>query len=309
MNRAVYRHPPFESGETEKGFRDSIIAETFLQLFQKSPKTPSACRIAVVTNDKLLSEYTRACTRDAKNVRVLYSISELESLINTLVSEVTEEFVAELEDKAKKYFFEEENQDCLFYKEKIRARINSSYKQELEKIPREGLLRENGTWWINPPVFAKKEQRRLFYMTPILVKAKLFKFESATSSISDVSSLGLNAAQLHTTPSFELYPKSSFSNIGQKYLHLLQNDTLQNPSQFPEPSFSSIGIPSVDFFGEQSTLLNRAGTQQNISRKVKVSDGQSRFEIHWSANITQKKRLTVPRIDKIQFVSTKWDEE
>lgn len=309
MNRAVYRLPPFESGETEKGFRDSIIAETFLQLFRKSPKTPSVCRLAIVANDKLLSEYTRVYTKDAKNVRVLYSISELESLINTLVSEVTEEFVGELEEKARRYFFEEENQNCLFYKEKIRAKINSSYKQELEKVPREGLLRENGTWWINPPVFLKKESRRIFYMTPILVNTKLFRFESSTSDISNILLLDSDADQLHAAPSLGSYPRLSFSSIGQSFLNLGQNDTLQNPSQFSGASLSGIAMPSVDYFGEQNTFPNRSGTQQNISRKVKVSDGQSRFEVHWSANITQNKKLTVPRIDKIQFVSTKWGEE
>jgi hypothetical protein len=40
-----------------------------------------------------------------------------------------------------------------------------------------------------------------------------------------------------------------------------------------------------------------------------MGKGQSKFEIHWSVNITPTKKLTVPRIDKISFVSTTWDEK
>jgi hypothetical protein len=42
---AAYRKPPLKDGETEKGFRDRIIVETFLQLVDDSPKTPTICRI------------------------------------------------------------------------------------------------------------------------------------------------------------------------------------------------------------------------------------------------------------------------
>src|SRR5262249_30705270 len=42
IKRAVLRHPPFEAGDKEKGFRDAIVLETFAQLHQNlrvCPKT------------------------------------------------------------------------------------------------------------------------------------------------------------------------------------------------------------------------------------------------------------------------------
>lgn len=39
---ACYRRPPFEDSEREKGFRDSLIVETFLQLVENSPKRERA---------------------------------------------------------------------------------------------------------------------------------------------------------------------------------------------------------------------------------------------------------------------------
>jgi hypothetical protein len=42
---------------------------------------------------------------------------------------------------------------------------------------------------------------------------------------------------------------------------------------------------------------------------VDVATGSSLFEVHWSVNITQRKKLTKPKIEKIQFISTKWNEK
>ena len=40
---ASLRAPPFQAGETEKGFRDAMILETFLQLVEAAPRTANAC--------------------------------------------------------------------------------------------------------------------------------------------------------------------------------------------------------------------------------------------------------------------------
>ena len=256
IQRAVYRQPPFEPGEKEKGFRDSLIAETFLQLVKQSPATPSICRLAVVTADGLLAAFVKESTKEARNVRVLSNTSELESLINTLVSQVTEEFVADLSEKARKYFFEKENDASLYYKEHIRDKIMESYGQELGDIPKEGLLRENGTWLISVPVFVKKERQRVFWITPIDVEAKLSKYE---------------------------YPEP--------------------------PTLPSLGLKQPSTGVEQRYGLRGFGLLTDSPKKVEVASGQSSFEIHWSVNITQSKKLTSPSIDKIQFISTKWGEE
>ncbi|TKJ37725.1 MAG: hypothetical protein CEE38_06535 [Planctomycetes bacterium B3_Pla] len=297
MNRAVYRLPPFELGENEKGFRDSIIAETFLQLTRKSPATPAACRLAIVTNDKLLAEYLRASTKKAKNVRVLNSTNELENLINTLVSKVTEEFVEELKDKVEKFFFENENQACLFYKENIQDKINSSFAQKLGAVPNEGLLRENGDWRISSPVFVKKKGRRLFYMTPIWVDAKLFKLESQSPKLFDFTSLASDALQSYTTPAFGLFPNPSLSD----QLPTPRSSGFSGLSIFPSSPSPRLNI------GQSSSVSDPWGTLRDSLEKVEVTNGQSMFEVHWSANITQNKRLTVPQIEKIEFVGTKWD--
>ncbi len=258
IKRSVYRHPPFEPGEKEKGFRDSIIAESFRQLVQQSPTTQSICRLVMITDDNLLAKYILDITKDSKNVKVLSTINELESLINTLVSEVTEEFVTDLSEQAKKYFFDKGNKESIYYKENIRDKTMEQYGEELKATPKKGLLRENGTWWISEPVFIKKEKQKLYWITPMRVEARLYKYEIPETYSSGL--FGLAAAAL---------------NI------------------------------EVEQRGMLPTLAN-IGSQP--PKKVEIGIGQSKFEIHWSVNITPSKKLTAPRLEKISFVSTTWDE-
>ena len=180
ITRAVRRDPPFEAGDNEKGFRDCLIAQTFFQLVRDSPTTPGHCRLAVVTSDKRLAEYVREETNEAKNVRVLGSVDDLESLINTLVAEVTEEFVSELKSRVQTFFSEEEKESGLYYKEGLRDRLTEEFGHELEAVLNEGEHRENSAWWIDAPVFNRKERQRTYWITTITVDAKLFTYQHPT---------------------------------------------------------------------------------------------------------------------------------
>jgi hypothetical protein len=197
INRAVYRLSPFEPGDKEKGFRDSLIADTFLQLVSQSPTTPSICRLAFVSNDGSLSEYVNSTTNEAKNVRILSAVSELESLINTLVSEATEEFIADIKERITNYFFETENKTGLFFEEKINDKIRESYSEKFNWVPDIRFERENGPWRIEKPIFVKKERQRTFWMTPISIDATLYKYDYPpipTPSSSDIT-LGASSAR------------------------------------------------------------------------------------------------------------------
>src|SRR2546426_7248284 len=66
---AAYRRPPFKDGETEKGFRDRIIVESFLQLVRSEEHTSElqspcnlVCRLLLEKKKKIennFSERTR----------------------------------------------------------------------------------------------------------------------------------------------------------------------------------------------------------------------------------------------------------
>ena len=255
ITRAVRREPPFEAGNTEKGFRDCLIAQTFFQLVQDSPTTPGHCRLAVVTSDERLTEYVREETNEAKNVRVLGSVDDLESLINTLVSEVTEDFVSDLKAQAEPFFFEEEKKSGLYYKEELQDRLKEEFGHELEEVLNEGERRENGTWVISAPLFNRKKLQRTYWITTISVDSKLFKHQRPPVPASS-EPVGLaNLARMATAISLE--------------------DILLGSHQRPE--------------------------------KQEIRAGRTKFQVHWSVNITQSAHLTSPRIDKLEVLGTEWD--
>jgi hypothetical protein len=290
INCSVFRKPPFDPGGKEKGFRDSLIAESFFQIVHESPATPSVCRLAFVTNDELLARFLTEGTNESKNVRILSNVGELESLINTLVSQVSEEFVAEWSEKAMKYFFQKDDLSTLYYRAKIREKIAEQYKKELLQVPKEPLMRESGTWWIAKPVFVKKDGQRIYWSTPIEIDAKLFRFEFPQPTASAVGTMDIGGTIFPTATLGDIFAQRNKppASLTLTLAEALAGNPLRNVS-------GGGGF-------EARTLLVSGPT------KVEVGSGKSFLEIHWSVSITQTRRLTSPRVEKIQFVSTKWSE-
>jgi hypothetical protein len=69
--KSVFRLPPFDVGESEKGFRDAILVETFCQLVKTLPKTPAICRIVLLSSDELLLEAATNRLHDRNNIFLL----------------------------------------------------------------------------------------------------------------------------------------------------------------------------------------------------------------------------------------------
>jgi hypothetical protein len=159
IHAAAYRNPPFEVGEKEKGFRDALVAESFLQLLAASPKTPSLCKVVLVTSDELLTRAVKERIADSSNASVLANVEELKGLINTIVSNVGEEFIAQIKPKADKLFFvSSDDKEAVFYKDKIRERLGEKFIAELQAQPQGTTFRDNGKWLIHLPNFSKKRR-------------------------------------------------------------------------------------------------------------------------------------------------------
>lgn len=194
IGQAVQRLPPFESGTKEKGFRDAIAAECYLQLIESSPKTATKCLIVFVTEDKLLTEAVEARIQGNSNCRVLAGLEELNNLINTLCSEVDEAFVEAFRKKAGVMFFTDQtNKDALYYKEKIRDRLKSEFSAELEKMPDGVSDREVVGWQIAAPKFLKKEGQRMFWATRITQNVNLFRTNQTLADMAALAEPGLRA--------------------------------------------------------------------------------------------------------------------
>lgn len=175
--KACNRVPPFEDSEKEKGFRDSLILETVLQLIESSPTAKSICRIIFITNDKLLQDAFVNNTKEIANVKLLTSLDELESLLNVLSSETTEELINLIIEKAADLFFRSDKsnrEDTIYVKENIHKKIMEKFSDQLNNFPTEANKRENNTWWISKPVFLKKINQRIHFKTVITIDAMAY---------------------------------------------------------------------------------------------------------------------------------------
>lgn len=289
---SAFRYLPFDRGEKEKGFRDAIIAECFAQTITESPSSPSACRIAVVTGDGLLAETMKSRTKDCKNVRILRSLDDLQSLINTLVSSVTEEFVASFRDPAERLFFSTNSQDGLFYKEKIREDINRRFDAKLRETPRGADSRENGTWTIVTPSFVGKSGQRIVWRTSIKVEATAFK-------INTPEGLAFGYPTHFGDPLFSqtVIPSSPvFSSEG-----LIIGDEVLRPygglvyGGFAEPKLT---------IGDTPILANTIVTP--AANKTPFARGHTLFHVTWSVTITTTGKLSRPKIELIEWKETLW---
>ena len=275
IHNSAFRKSPFDPGEREKGFRDAVIAETFLQIVKDSPTTPRICRIALVTADDLLGRGISEQTSTATNIRIVKSIDDLKSLINTLVSAVSEEVVARIKEQAAKYFFVPKQEDTLFYTGKVRQCIYEKFKKELDEIPKGADRRENGTWYISPPGFLKKEGQKVTWVSPIEVEANAFKRERQ----SDIWDTGLKIP----TSSFQLaIPPPPTTATGLIFQPALQGATAEN--------YSSI-----------LTGLLGGGPEKMIAQ------GRTHFEVTWSHLLSTNQKFRSPRIDDLRFVKTTWE--
>lgn len=269
ISRSIKREPPFEANEKEKGFRDSIIAHSFLHLHKNSPSTPNICLLALISEDQRLIDYVTELTVGSKNVRILSSLDQLESLINTLISTIPENLVADLAQKAGKLFFEQEDTKSFYYKENIREKIQDTYSNELSNTILSGYLRNEKTWWILEPIFIKKERQRIHWITTVEIEFEIYHFERIDTS--QDSLFGSQQTLSTQSPNKEI--GKGISNLN---------------SLSPPPATPSLGLG----------LLGRTLSQ----KKIVDFTGKEKFEIHWSTTLSRTRHLTGPKLEKILYI-------
>jgi hypothetical protein len=174
---AVKRVPPFERGEKEKGFRDALIAEAFLQLC--SDHAEEHHLIVLVTNDDLLRQAVEESI--PANARVVRDLAGLETLINTQDGALDEAFIKELLPLARRLFCSIDDKTGIFYTKRVKERIKKELGKELDALP-SGVSgrRCNQRWLIGQPVFLTKRGYLIHWRSTItltyVVKQKLRRF-------------------------------------------------------------------------------------------------------------------------------------
>jgi hypothetical protein len=288
ITAATYRLPPFSTGEKEKGFRDAIIVESFLQLVADSPKTPKVCRVVLITSDELLMQAVKERISSLPNASVLSSIEELKGLINTLISNVGEEFIATVKPKAARMFFvTSAEQDTLYYKEKLDDQIKKKFKSELTKHPEGTTFRSDGTWFIGKPNFSRKDGKRIYWTSRIEIETE------AGRNLSE----GPEASTPTQPPGKAIQQGQQPISVGSLMRNPLWMEALQK---------------SIRKFQEQT---EHGGLAQGLwdlynpekVGKVLMYKGRDVYEILWSTEVTVARELKKPVIEDIKHVEIKWE--
>jgi hypothetical protein len=279
---AAYRKPPFQDGESEKGFRDRMIVECFLQLVDVSPRTAKTCRVVLVSGDRLVAQAVEAQTVGSTNTRVLATLEELKGLINTLVSQVDEEFLASLKPKAQKFFFIPKEKSTLLYKESIREKLEAKFATELASPPLGASSRKNGTWLINEPNFVKKTGRRIQWTSRIEIEAEAFRlrYKSSAYSYSQVNSL---AALTGASPSQGV------------------NIFAQNPGYISIGGTAQLSSLAKPELGSYAATYEDGGS-------ITSHKGLDIYEAIWSADVTTTRDLRRPTVDELRHVGPTWEQ-
>lgn len=279
INDAAFRRPPFEKGDREKGFRDSVVIETFIQLVDDSPTTPTVCRIVLLSGDNLLSEAAQSRTAQRSNVRVMASLEEVKGLISTLIAAVDEKFIAKIQPKANTYFFEKSNQDSLVYKENLLGKIKDKFSAELSALPPRATTREVGKWFVSPPRFVNKQGQRIYWATRISIESKATRFES-TQPI--YTGLGLALPYLPSSTTEE-----------QEALNLL------GLGELSEKPVSTVITPATG-------LATLSSDPPSLVKAI-VVNGKTEIEVEWNVSVSVAQRFSKPKIESINFIETVWD--
>lgn len=288
IQNACNRNLPFSDGDSEKGFRDAMIAETFLQLVDTITESQPTCRIALVTGDAKLHDHAEGCTRHNKNVKILFSLDELQGLINTLTSEFSEEEIKEYQSLSSNYFFNPRNQNCLYYKNNLNDQLNTTYQKQLTECPPiTGLTRKNIKYIICNPQFVKKAGKRVSWTTKIEVAFEILKNE--LNQYIPLFSMATNDFLTPPNQGQKIYTSPSASNL---------LGTSNTSSELSSLFDSSIAFPL-------STQSSNFITSQPPN--VIVTKGKTIFEIKWNVNIDKNNELTQPHIESINYIDTYWE--
>jgi hypothetical protein len=280
---AAYRRPPFQLGEKEKGFRDALILETFLQIVASSPTSRSVARLAFVSDDQLLRDATQARLGTATNVHLLESIDALKSLINTLGSAVDEQFIAAIRPRAAEVFFRSRDESTLYYKAAVGVALEQTLAAEAIKLPAGADKYAIEKWTIGSPGFVKKQGQRIHWTT---------RFEARLKALKS----GVAAAWLQTSGrAFQ------FSSL------LPEQDILQGSAFIASPFVSGAAAgaaiqnaPAARYYQNLTPALGSASNDQLVDY------GTARLDVSWNLAVTMSGALTKPRFESVKFIEAVW---
>ncbi|PLZ00056.1 hypothetical protein CY652_22960 [Burkholderia sp. WAC0059] len=162
VDAAGRRRPPFDPDlSKEKGFKDAIVAETFMQHWVTLDSDYETS--ILVSGDKILQEHVLRRT-EGKNCRVVEDRDALLNELNFLASDVEASTAEQVKDAAAEFI----RGKTEFWSAVVEVAVEESRLSRSD----EGLTTSNtriGSYQTFPPVFLSKTLRRLKFSTQIII--------------------------------------------------------------------------------------------------------------------------------------------
>ena len=279
ISDAAFRRPPFQTGDKEKGFRDAIILESFLQLQTSAPTSATSCRLVLVTNDELLRTAAAERTDSAANVHILDSIDALKGLISTLGSAVDESFIADIVPKAERIFYIPNDEDTLYYKWGIHQTLTTTLNTAAVALPALADRYTVDKWSIARPRFLKKQGQRLSWVSRFSARIKATRDVRVTK---------------WQQPSNIVLPSSGSTLVFGA----------QQPSAFSLPSTYNLQPWVFSQPPEGGSYLDPV---INYPQESPVATGTATLDVTWTVSVTTRHALKSPQLDSCTFVDAVWD--
>jgi hypothetical protein len=277
IQKACFRKPPFEIGETEKGFKDALILESLIQLVNNSPKSRSSCRIIFVSNDTLLVEAFKERTSQNSNVDVLTSLSALENFINILLTtEIKQRLIKSIADEVKRMFFTKDDRTTVYYNSKVSELIVKQFSSQLNDLPVGGEKRFIRKWIITDPVFIKKVGNEVYWKSEIVVDSDVLKSSIVLQSL--------------VSPE-PIQPKTYAISTGLGI----------TPSNLTMGGL--LGLGSKTLTGTTSGFLDTP----TFRKDVVIQKGKSKFDVYWITTVTATKKVKFLKLESIKYLETTWE--
>src|SRR5438093_8645211 len=278
---ATYRKPPFQSGEKEKGFRDALILETFMQIVVTSPTSRSSARLAFVANDQRLRDAAQSRLGTATNVHLLESIDALKGLINTLGSAVDEEFIEAIKQRAADVFFKSGDASTLYYKASVRVELEEKLKNATVSLPPGADKYTVEGWTIGSPRFAKKQGQRIYWTTRFEARLKALK----------------------------LSPQPEWLTGG--YITLDQDAVafpivhVASPSRQPSGR-AAVNVLSTSWKPSEQSIQFSSPSFVSVAEDQLVGYGTASLDASWSLSVTTSGVLTKAHLESVDYVEVVW---
>jgi|GEM_PF-6366764 len=135
LRRSCMREPPFSPGKTEKGFRDAVLCETFVQLVGGLTGRDAA---VLVSGDQLIKQYIESRGVLRNRARLVDNLEVLHDEIQLRVGDVDEATRTLIEQRAQELFYPWDNRDdltCLWARERLHERIWEEHGARITQTP------------------------------------------------------------------------------------------------------------------------------------------------------------------------------